>query len=264
MCRLAAYIGSDPLPLSALLYDPPHSLQHAAYAPKELLRGTVNVDGTGVAWWSDGDDEPMRYVTVQPPWSDPNLPTLAGRLKAPTILAAVRSATPGLPFGTTNVSPYTSGTTAGVHNGWIGGFRSGVGRQLLGRLSDQRFGEFVAFNDSLALFLLVMQQIDEQPEAPLDQALTAVIEEVAKVVVAAGETATLNLVLANGAEIVAVRTSVNFRINSLYTRTTATGTLLASEPLASDEDWTAVHDHSLVVLTKDHVALRTIDHEGAT
>ncbi len=264
MCRLAAYIGSDPLPLSALLYDPPHSLEHAAHAPKELLRGTVNVDGTGVAWWNSRDDEPMRYVTAQPPWSDPNLPSLAKRLEATTILAAVRSATPGLPFGTTNVSPYTSGTTAAVHNGWIGGFRSGVGRQLLSRLSDQRFSEFVALNDSLVLFLLVMQQIDEQPGVPLDQAVSAVIEEVAKVVVAAGESATLNLVVANGAEMAAVRTSVNFKINSLYTRTTPRGSLLASEPLDPDDTWTAVPDHSLAVVTSTGVDVRSIEHEGTT
>ena len=58
MCRLAAYAG-PPAPLSALLYDPPHSLEHQAYAPRELVSGNVNVDGTGVAWWPAHEDEPL-------------------------------------------------------------------------------------------------------------------------------------------------------------------------------------------------------------
>jgi glutamine amidotransferase len=49
MCRMAAYVGPD-APLSALLYDPPHSLERRAYQPRELIHGAVNVDGTGVAW----------------------------------------------------------------------------------------------------------------------------------------------------------------------------------------------------------------------
>ena len=49
MCRIAAYAG-PPVTLSAVLYDPPHSLERQAYRPNELVHGTVNVDSTGVAW----------------------------------------------------------------------------------------------------------------------------------------------------------------------------------------------------------------------
>ena len=45
MCRLAAYLG-EPIPLAEALYRPSHSLQKQAYAPRELVDGYVNVDGT--------------------------------------------------------------------------------------------------------------------------------------------------------------------------------------------------------------------------
>ena len=262
MCRLAAYVGYEPQPLSALLYDPPHSLEHAAYAPQELLAGTVNVDGTGVAWWPDARGEPLRYITTQPPWADPNLPGLAPVLQGRTVLAAVRSATPGLPFGPDNVSPFGSGSLAGVHNGWIGGFRSGVGRELLAGLSDERFGQLFAMNDSLALFLLVAQHLDGHPGASVADAVTAVIQHTAKAVMAAGMTATLNLVVASAAEVVAARTSAGTEVNSLYMLRTAEGGWLASEPLDPDANWQPVPEHSMTILTPDAVETRSIEHDG--
>ena len=67
MCRLAAHVGR-PVALSTLLYDPPRSLEVLAHSPRELTHGVVNVDGTGVAWWPDRDEPPLRYVTERTPW----------------------------------------------------------------------------------------------------------------------------------------------------------------------------------------------------
>ncbi|HEX9888931.1 MAG TPA: hypothetical protein VGA69_05605, partial [Nitriliruptorales bacterium] len=127
MCRLAAYVG-PPAPLSTLLYDPPRSLQVLSYQPRELLYGSVNVDGTGIAWWDEIDQPPLRYVTASPPWSDPNLASLAPRLTGRVQLAAVRGATPDIPFGPANVAPFAHDGVAFVHNGWVGEFRRGTGR----------------------------------------------------------------------------------------------------------------------------------------
>ncbi len=262
MCRLAAYVGSKSQPLSALLYDPPHSLERAAIAPQELLAGTVNVDGTGAAWWPSARSEPLRYVTTQPPWADPNLPGLAPELRGHTVLAAVRSATPGLPFGSDSVSPFVSGDLAGMHNGWIGGFNRGVGRELLAGLSDERFGQLRAMNDSLALFLLVAQHLDDHPGGSVPDAVTAVIQHTAKVVIAAGRSATLNLVVAIAGEVVAARTSAGTDVNSLYSLRTTEGTWLASEPLDPEADWRRVPEHSLVILTPDAIDIWSVDHDG--
>jgi len=262
MCRLAAYIGRDPVPLSTLLYDPPHSLEHAAYAPEEMLSGTVNVDGTGVAWWPEGGTGPLRYVTTRPPWADPNLPGLAPFLTGTPIIGAVRSATPGLAFGPANVSPFVSNGLAGVHNGWIGGFRRGVGRALLRGLSDDRFGQLAAFNDSLALFLLVAQQLDDEPGRSLADTVTSVVQGVAKEVMAADQAATLNLAVASATEIVAVRTSAGTGVNSLYTRAGDAGSWVASEPLDPDVEWSPVPEHSVAILTADRIEVTPIEHEG--
>lgn len=262
MCRLAAYVGKVPSPLSSVLYDPPHSLEQASHSPRELLDGSVNVDGTGVAWWEPGDPDPMRYVTTQPPWSDPNLAGLSRRLHGDTILAAVRSATPGIPFGPSNVAPFIAGEMAGVHNGWIGGFRQGVGRALVESLSDSRFGQLDVMNDSLALFLLVAQAVDDQPGLPVPDAVTVVLERVAKEVIAAGERATLNLVVATPRQIVATRTSAGYAVNSLYLRHSDEGVWLASEALDESDGWRAVPEHSLAILSPDHVTITSLAHDG--
>lgn len=262
MCRLAGYVGDRPTVLSALLYDPPHSLEHASYVPRELVNGTVNVDGTGVAWWRDGDETPLSYITDKPPWADPNLPGLARKLEGRTVLAAVRSATPGLAFGPANVAPFVSGNLAAVHNGWIGGFRSAVGRRLLQRLSDERHAELLAMNDSLALFLLVLQHLDNAAEASVADAVSATIELVAGEVDRAGEAATLNLVVASAAEIVAARTSAGAPVNSLYVRRTDHAGWVASEPLDPDDAWEAVPEHSLVTLTATSTTMRSLQHQG--
>ncbi len=264
MCRLAGYIGDDPIALSALLYDPPHSLERAAYAPEELLSGTVNVDGTGVAWWEPDAPNPLRYISTQPPWSDPNLPGLAPALSGATVLGAVRSATPGLPFGPANVAPFLTDDIAGVHNGWIGGFRQGVGRRLLETLDDDRFGQLAAMNDSLALVLLVAQHRSENLYASLRDAVVTTIQRVAKVVAAADQAATLNLAIAAANEIVIARTSVGAGINSLYTLATASGSWVASEALDPQAGWQRVPDHSLVRMTKAGIEITTIEHEGTS
>ena len=256
MCRIAAYIGPDQ-PLSTLLYDLPHSLEHMSYAPRELINGTVNVDGTGVAWWREGDIEPLLYRTAQPPWSDPNLPALSNQLSGTTQLAAVRSATPGAGFGAARAHPFVSGTIAGAHNGWIGGFRGPLRRDFIAELKDTRLSELDVMNDSLLLVLLVAQTLDQQGSG-LAKALLGATERVSAMVSAADQQATLNLVVASHDRVVGVRTSVNAPRNSLYTLSTDQGHYLASEPM-DDRDWTSVPEESLVELTASDIQVSPLN-----
>jgi glutamine amidotransferase len=222
----------------------------------------VNVDGTGAAWWVEGRAEPLRYVTDKSPWADPNLSDLAPVLSGTPLLAAVRSATPGIPHGPQNVAPFVSGGLAAVHNGWIGGFRKEVGRFLLDKLSEDRFSEIDSMNDSLVLFHLVNQQIDDEPGIEISDAMAEVFRFVAKTVIAEDRAAALNLVVASDSKIVAARTSAGTEINSLYTLKTGGGNWVASEPLDDTDPWESVPDHSLVVLTKESVEVLALDHEG--
>src|SRR5437016_5004013 len=105
MCRMLGYVG-PPLALGEVLTRPPHSLCRQSYQPKEMTSGTVNADGFGAALWlDDGRDEPALYRTAAPIWADPNLGWMAERLRVRAVLAAVRSATPGIGFELSNVQP---------------------------------------------------------------------------------------------------------------------------------------------------------------
>ena len=195
MCRVAAYVG-PPVALSELLYATPHSLERQSYAPREMVSGHVNVDGTGVAWWRRGEESPMRYVSPLPPWSDPNLPSLAPRLSGSPILAVVRSQTPGMPAGVSSTHPFVSGSIAGAHNGYIEGFREARWRMLEWVDEETRAG-VEALTDSEFLFLLAASKLREDPGRTLSEAATQAVDAVAGWSMESGAVASLNLFLAS-------------------------------------------------------------------
>jgi gamma-glutamyl hercynylcysteine S-oxide hydrolase len=253
VCRIAAYVG-DPAPLSILLYDPQHSLQAQAYAPRELRSGHVNVDGTGVCWWPDGEKEPLRYATDLPPWSDPNLPALAHRLRASVQLAAVRSATPGMPHGPGAVAPFAHGQLAGCHNGWIRDFHATVARRLLAALSDEALARVDTITDSRLVFLTVAAAYESHPAAGLAAALQRGLTHVTDACVAAGTTATLTVAVANSEQVAAANAAVGEAPNSLYVRPPGEdrrAAVLASEPLDDHPAWRPVPPDTVVVLDRD-------------
>lgn len=253
MCRFALYVGPR-RPLAITLFDPPRSLAVLARDPRELVRGTVNVDGTGVAWWPEAGEPPLRYATPQPPWSDPNLAGLAARLNAPVHLAAVRSATPGIPFGAPAVAPFVEGGLAFAHNGWIDGFRGAVGRRLLERLPDDAFRVATEISsDSRAVFGAVLAH--RGVADGLREATVTALREVAGVVAAAGSRAALNVAVCDGTEAVVTRTSVDDEHNSLYVLEDAGAfqgaRVVSSEALDPSLDWTPVPPGCLVHVTRE-------------
>jgi glutamine amidotransferase len=256
MCRLAGYAG-PPLPLSALLYDPPRSLSEQAVEPREQRSGRVNVDGTGIAWWDGGDPRPLRYRSERPPWADENLAGLAPRIAAPVQLAAVRSATPGIPHGTPFVHPFVHGGLAGAHNGWIASYRERVARRLLDRLPDHLFGSADGMSDSIAIFLLAVAERQRRPETGLAGALRAALAATAEECRRAGVGATLNVALADASGVAVARFGAGEPGNSLYTRS-GDGHLVASEPLDDDPAWTAVPDGCIAVLTRTGIDLEEL------
>jgi len=249
MCRLAAYIGPA-VPLSVLLYDPPWSLNEQAYQPRRQESGNVNVDGTAVAWWPPGESDPLRYATERPPWADPNLRGLAPRLRGTVQLAAVRSATPGLPFGADAAAPFVYGGLALAHNGRIDGFRGALGRRLLGRLPDDLYAALgpLPLHDSVALLLLTAWKRRERPAAGLGGALAAAVTEVAEACAAAGERATLTAVAAEHGRVAGVRAAVGLPSPALFLHV-GEAALVASEPLDDQPGWTEIGDRQLLDLS---------------
>src|SRR5258707_767404 len=126
MCRHVGYLGAA-VPLSALLYDPPHSLEHQSWAPADMrVGGTINADGFGVGWYPSPGADPVRYRRDCPIWADAGFAGLAATLRAGAVLAAVRSATVGMPVVETASAPFTSGRWLFSHNGAIQGWPHSV------------------------------------------------------------------------------------------------------------------------------------------
>jgi glutamine amidotransferase len=253
MAALVTREDTAPLPLSSLLFDPPHSLSLQARQPAQQRPGVINVDGTGIVWWGDDAPEPLRYATDGPYWSDPNLPWLAPRLRAHRQLALVRSATPGIPYGTAFVSPFVHGPLAGAHNGWIGAFRERTARPLLERLPDDVFAAYHASSDSLVLFLTIVAEALRDPGAALTDVLRRALSDVADVCEKHEAQARLNVAVGDGTRIVAARSAVGQTTDSLWVleggRRWRDANLLASEPLDDDAGWTRVADGGVVEIT---------------
>lgn len=253
MCRIAAYIGPA-VDVGHVLYSAPHSLEQQAYAPREMLHGRINVDGTGVAWWRDGDPAPLRYITTAPPWSDPNLPSLAPRWQARTLVATIRSATIGVPTAPGTVLPFEQDGIVGTHNGFLRKFREATAARCLAKLPDDLVGRFEAMSDSLAIFLLAVAARREDPDLPLTGALVGAVGTAARACAEVDAAASLNVVLAAEDEIVAIRFARGTEPNSLYVNDRTgdgNGVFLASEPLDDEPGWEPVAPDHIVRLTNE-------------
>ncbi|HLL56300.1 MAG TPA: hypothetical protein VK359_00090, partial [Rubrobacteraceae bacterium] len=107
MCRIVAYLGETEVPLSSLILEMDHSLLVQSYAPKEMMSGVVNADGFGAGWYApEVDGEAAVYRSNAPLWADRSFASIAPKVSSATVLAAVRSATPGLPAEESGVPPF--------------------------------------------------------------------------------------------------------------------------------------------------------------
>ncbi len=252
MCRFGYYEGPV-ITVADLLYRPVHSLEEQSIVPREMLAGRINVDGTGVAWWAPGERDPLRYRTVSTTWGDPNLPELAPRLLAERLIVHVRSATPGIPVGASQVAPFIADGITFAHNGWLGGFRTGVGQELSRRLPPEQYRHLDAVSDSMTLFLTVLKHRAADPSAGLEGAVASAIEEAATVCADHGRESTMNIIAAEADATVVARHARDHAANSLYVAPNGTAALpssrvVASEPLDDDAGWEPVATATMLLL----------------
>lgn len=242
MCRHLAYVG-PPITLASLLYDPPHSLVHQSWAPREQRHGTINVDGYGVGWYQpEVRPEPARFRRAGPMWADRSLESLAQVVRSGAFLAAVRSATPPAPSEETGAAPFTDGRWLFSLNGAVSGDLVALRQQV----SPRRQADIAGVSDAEVLFALLLDGIDgsDRPE----EALAHLIGRVP---------GRLNLLLTDGVTIWATTQS-----EPLYWRYHPTkavdagspgagspGVIVASEPLDDEPGWVAVPDGSRLVAT---------------
>lgn len=244
MCRHFAYLGPA-VSLESLLIEPPHGLYRQSWAPRMQRHGTVNADGFGIGWYAEGDPTPARYRRDIPIWGDPSLPDIARVVSSSAVLAAVRSATPGMQGGEAAAAPFGSGAWLFSHNGVMEGWPSLP-------LPQVSLPSMEAMTDSAYLWALVLDRLRDgaAPGAALALAIKAVRD--------AGISGRFNFLWTDGSAIAATACG-----DTLWYRTVATAgpddaVTVASEPSDDLPGWTEVADGQLLTAVRGLVEIQPL------
>jgi glutamine amidotransferase len=226
MCRHIAWLGA-PRTLDSLLLEPEYGLLRQSYAPRRQAHGTMNADGWGVGWWTPELSTPARWRAARPLWGDTSFASVAPHVTSGAILAAVRSATVGMPMDETAAAPFS-------RDGWLLSHNGRLDRRALPE-SAWAGAESVCDSAVLASWLF---------ESPL--ALGERVREVG----ARDPLARLNVIAGDGSRILATTWG-----DTLSVLVTAHGVVVASEPYDDDPSWRDIPDRSLLSVTPDGVAV---------
>lgn len=247
MCRHLCYLGS-PLPPAELVLDPPHSLLRQSYAPADMRCGArMNADGFGIGWY--GGDRAYRYRRDCPMWSDPNLDDLCRAVRTPALLAAVRSATAGMPLTEAACAPFSCGRWLFSHNGVVPDWQ----QTMAGAASRLPAAELLALparTDAGLLWALLRARL--AAGQPPGTALAGLVAETARASRDAGE-ARLNLLLTDGT----MGYATTWR-HSLWTLDLPGAAVVASEPYDDDPGWQQVPDEHLVVARPGRITVTAL------
>lgn len=227
MCRHLGWLGTD-VSVSSLVLDPPFGLRVQSYAPRRQKHCLMNADGWGVGFF-DGA-APRRWRSSAPLWGDTSFESVAPALRSSCVVAAVRSATVGMPIEVSATAPFTDGQWLLSHNGI-------VDRTVLPLTSS---AESVCDSALLA-------------SAIFGLGLDVLGETIAKIG-SLDPSARLNILAANGSRMLATAWGDTLSILSR-----PDGVVLASEPYDDDPAWEDVPDRHLVEVTAQGVTLTALD-----
>jgi glutamine amidotransferase len=230
MCRHLGWLGAD-VAVSSLVLDPPYGLRVQSYAPRRQKHGLMNADGWGVGFF-DGD-VPRRWRSAAPLWGDTSFDSVAPALRSHCVVAAVRSATVGMPIEISAAAPFTEGRWLLSHNGV-------VDRTVLPPTSS---AESVCDSAILAATIFA-------------RGLDALGDTIAEIGTA-DPIARLNILAGNGSRLLATVWG-----DTLSILRRDDGVVLASEPYDDDSDWEDVPDRHLVEVTAKGVTMTPLDHPG--
>ena len=234
MCRHLGWLGAD-VTVSSLVLDPPSGLRVQSYAPRRQKHGLMNADGWGVGFFDSSlqGEVPRRWRSAAPLWGDASFASVAPALRSHCVVAAVRSATVGMPIEPSATAPFTDGQWLLSHNGV-------VDCAVLPLTSS---AESVC--DSAILAAVVF-------ERGLD-ALGDTIAEVGMT----DPLARLNVLAANGSRLLATAWG-----DTLSILRRDDGVVLASEPYDDAPDWQDVPDRHLVEVTAEGLTLTSLGPPG--
>jgi predicted glutamine amidotransferase len=268
MCRFVVYLGPE-ITVSSLVTEPAHSLIHQSFMSHEREE-PLNGDGFGVAWYVHALSEtPAVFKDITPAWNNQNLLNVARVVKSDCILAHVRAASSGLPVTQLNCHPFVWDDLTFMHNGDLGGFRQ-MRRRLIEHLSDDTFGWIKGTTDSehiFALFVDCYRAAGGEGATRLESAMQATIATLRSLrsPLPKAEEAFLNLAVTDGHSAVISRiASDGHDPETLYyiggrqydcvdgicamRPGSSNAVLVASEPLSSDEGWSAVPANHLLTI----------------
>ncbi|MBU9767030.1 ergothioneine biosynthesis protein EgtC [Mycobacterium sp. TNTM28] len=223
MCRHLGWLGA-PRSVATLVLDPPQGLLVQSYAPRRQKHGLMNADGWGAGFF-DGA-VPRRWRSDKPLWGDASFASIAPALRSGCVVAAVRSATIGMPLEPSASAPFTDGDWLLSHNG------------IVDRAVLPLTGAAESVVDSAVLAALIFDR-------GLD-ALGATVAEVG----ALDPNARLNILAANGSRMLATTWGDTLSMLQL-----PDGVVLASEPYDDNPGWYDIPDRHLVHVADSRVEL---------
>lgn len=226
MCRHLGWLGA-PVSVCSLVLEPANSLLVQAYSPRRQKHGLMNADGWGVGFFDSG--VARRWRSAAPLWSDASFASVAPALSSGCVVAAVRSATPGMPIEAGACAPFTDGRWLLSHNGI-------VDRAVLPMT---RNAESICDSAQLAAHIF-------------SSGLDDLAHTVARVG-AADPGARLNILAADGSCMLATTWG-----DSLSVLVRPDGVVLASEPYDDHPDWRDVPDRHLVAVRDGEVTMTAI------
>jgi glutamine amidotransferase len=231
MCRHLGWLGAE-VSVSSLVLDPPFGLRVQSYAPRRQKHGLMNADGWGVGFFDRSPEGvvPRRWRSAAPLWGDTSFDSVAPALRSRCVVAAVRSATVGMPIEGSATAPFTDGSWLLSHNGV-------VDRTVLPLTST---AESVCDSAVLAATIFGL-------------GLDLLGETIVKIA-ALDPNARLNILAANGSRMLATAWG-----DTLSILRRDDGVVLASEPYDDDSDWEDVPDHHLVEVTPQSVTMTPLD-----
>jgi glutamine amidotransferase len=180
-------------------------------------------------------------------WSDACLPDVAASVVSGAIVAAVRSATVGMPVTESACAPFVQGTAMFSHNGVIDGWPDSV-VSLASSLPASALMAMDAPTDSAFLWALVQQRRRTGDSGAV--ALAGVVADV----LALAPRSRLNLLLHDGRHIAATTVT-----HALWVRQDADSVTVSSEALDPDDQrWQAVPDLCLLEATATGASIHSL------
>jgi len=218
MCRALLYLGR-PVLLDHLLYQPDSALVRQSFNPRMLH--LLNLAGFGMLAWdrqSHASHTPWEYRSTALPVFDRNLKSMAGKVRASSLLAHVRgvaySTEVNISLQNTHPFHFAGSSLALAHNGDL--YRFAEIRDLLARhIAPQWRRQICGTTDSEWIAALIVSRLADPVSFSVEDLRTAIVEALAIISDARHEagihvSSSVNLFMSNGEVAAAVRYCFDF------------------------------------------------------